>query len=104
MQHPSNEPITSPLCLQISLQDLTIILIKHYGHHEGFYEVGVQFNITVGSVGPDANQVAPGAIVTVGGIGLSRCPQSNPMCIDASQVNPAPVKVVKTAARKKAVK
>ncbi len=96
MQQPSNEPNANPVNPPISLKDLAAILIKHYDFHHGFYEVGVQFNIAVGSVGPDQNQIAPGAVVTVGGIGLSRCPESSPLGVDASVVSP-----VAGAARKK---
>lgn len=101
MQQPSNEPIATPTNPPIPLKELAAILIKHYGFHEGFYEVGVQFNIAVGTVGPDLTQVAPGAVVTVGGIGLSKCLESSPLGVDASAVNPAEVATTKKSARQK---
>jgi hypothetical protein len=104
VQQPSNEPSTQAANpAPIPLKELATILIRHYGYHEGFYEVGVQFNIAVGSVGPDPTLVAPGAVVTVGGIGLSKCPESSPFGVDASAVNPAAVEVKKSV-RKKAIK
>lgn len=102
MQQPPTKPgtpATNPA--PIPLKELAAILIRHYGYHEGFYEVGVQFNIAVGSVGPDQTLVAPGAVVTVGGIGLSQCPESSPLGVDASVVNPVTAVEVKKPARKK---
>lgn len=107
MQQPSNEPISGPVNPPIPLRDLAEILIKHYGYHDGFYEVGVQFNISVGpigSAGPDLTQVAPGAVMTVGGIGLSRCTPSSPLGVDASVVNPAAIEPAKKPVRKKIAK
>jgi hypothetical protein len=101
VQQPSNEPIAAPTNPPIPLKELAAILIKHYGFHEGFYEVGIQFNIAVGSVGPDPSQAAPGAVLTVGGIGLSKCLESSPLGVNASIVNPAVVAAAKKPARKK---
>lgn len=96
MATPTNPPIP--------LKELAAILIKHYGFHEGFFEVGVQFNIAIGTVGPDLTQAAPGAVVTVGGIGLSKCPESSPLGVDAALVNPAKPVVTKKTARQKPTK
>ena len=104
MQQPSNEPNVSPTNPPIPLKDLAAILIKHYGFHEGFYEVGVQFNIAVGSVGPDPTQIAPGAVMTIGGIGLSRCAATSPLGVDASDVNPALPATPKKSVRQKTAK
>lgn len=101
MQPPSSEPVAGSVNQLIPLKDLATILIRHYGYHEGFYEVGVQFNIAVGSVGPDATQIAPGAVLTVGGIGLSKCSPSSPLGIDASVVNPAESMPLKKPTRKR---
>lgn len=104
MQTPSSEQMLGPVNPPIPLKDLAMILIKHYGYHEGFYEVGVQFNIAVGSVGPDPSLIAPGAVLTVGGIGLSRCPESSPLGVDASIVNPAAIEPTKKPVLKKVSK
>jgi hypothetical protein len=101
VQIPAIDPVAEPENPPIPLKDLATILIKHYGYHEGFYEVGVQFNIAIGAVGPVPTQVAPGAVLTVGGIGLSRCLESSPLGVDASVVNPAEMEPVKKPARKK---
>jgi hypothetical protein len=104
VQQPSNESVSAPTNPPIPLKDLAKILIKHYGYHEGFYEVGVQFNIAVGSVGPNQTQIAPGAVLTVGGIALSRCPESSPLGVDASVVNPAAASEIKKPAHRKVSK
>ena len=104
MQQPFSEPSLIAANPPIPLKELATILIRHYGFHEGFYEVGIQFNIAVGSVGPDAAQIAPGAVLTVGGIGLSRCPESSPLGVNAAVVNPADVVPDKKPARKRASK
>jgi hypothetical protein len=86
----------------IPLKELATILIKHYGYHEGTYEIGIQFNVAVGSVGPDPEHVAPGAVFTVAGIGLSRCADGNLLGVDAATVNPSLInEVKKKPARKK---
>ena len=49
----------------LSLKELATILIKHHGYPEGFYEIGLQFNIPLGAVGPGHSKVFPGAQFTV---------------------------------------
>lgn len=100
MQQPSSDPGVQPATPPLSLKELAAILIKHYGYNEGFFEIGIQFNIVVGNVGPEASQIAPGAMLAVGGVGLSRCPPNSPLGVDASIVNPAifaPAAAKKTA-------
>lgn len=104
MQQPFSDPTLNPPNPPISLRELATILIKHFDYHEGFYEVGVQFNIAVGSVGPDPTQVAPGAVLTVGGVGLSKCPESSPLAVNAAEVNPLKSSPKKKMTRKIASK
>lgn len=101
MQTPAIELGAEPVNPPIPLKELTTILIKHYGYHDGFYEVGIQFNIAIGAVGPDPTHVAPGAVLTVGGIGFSRCTEASLLGVDASVVNPTVIKSTKKPARKK---
>ena len=104
MQQPFSEPTLIAANPLIPLKELATILIKHYGFHEGFYEIGIQFNIAVGPVGPDAAQIAPGAVLTVGAIGLSRCAESSPLGVNAAVVNPADVVPDKKLTRKRVSK
>lgn len=96
MQTPAIEH-EAPVTPTIPLKELASILVKHYGYHEGTYEVGIQFNVAVGSVGPDAEHIAPGAVLTVGGIGLSRCPEGSLHGVNAAAVNPKKKRVKKLA-------
>ena len=85
----------------LSLKELATILIKHHGYHEGFYEIGVQFNISVGAVGPEPSKVSPGAVLTVEGISLASCTESSPLAVNAATVNPMKRATPKKALAKK---
>jgi hypothetical protein len=101
MQTPFNESAPSQAPTLLPLKELTEILIKHYDYREGFFEVGIQFNIAVGSVGPDPSQIAPGAVLTVAGVGLSNCHPSSPLGVNAAEVNPLLNSPKKAASSKK---
>jgi len=73
----------------LSLKEVTEVLIKHYGHHQGFFNLTVEFQIGVGNVGPDPSMPAPGVALGVTRIGLGPAPASpNKASVDASVVNP----------------
>lgn len=79
--------VESPL----TMKELTTVLIKHYGIHEGKYDILIEFQIGMGLIGPNENTKTPGAMVGVNKIGLIPSPPvDTPMTIDAAQVNPAP--------------
>lgn len=78
-------PIESPL----SIRDLTIALIKHYGLHEGHYDLLVEFRIAVGAIGPDPSSPSPGAMIGLSRVGLTKPAAIGPISIDAAAVNPA---------------
>lgn len=88
MRAPVSNPEAPAQPKEISLRDLAEILVKHFDFHEGLYDVGVKFNIAVGQVGTTPTSVAPGAVISIGGIGISRVPQSGPGTVDAAEVNP----------------
>jgi len=83
---------------EISLKDLAEILIKHFGVHEGIYDVGFKLNIAVGQVGTESGNPAPGAVMSIAGIGLSRSATSGLTTVDASVVNPT---IAKTPPKKR---
>lgn len=85
----------------LSLKELATILIKHHGYHEGFYEIGLQFNIAVGAVGPEPSKVSPGAVLTVEGISLASCTETSPLAVNAATVNPMKRAIPKKAVAKK---
>jgi len=89
----------------LSLIEMTEVLIKHYGHHEGIFNLSVEFQIGVGNVGPDPSLQGPGAAISVHRIGLAAAPvPPNRSSVDASKVNPKPGNAKKPAAKKKAGK
>jgi len=55
----SPEPIATPL----SMRDLATVLVKHYGLHEGCYDLMIEFQIGMGAVGPNADALNPGAMI-----------------------------------------
>ena len=59
--------INSPL----SMKELTQVLVKHYGLPEGKYDLGIEFHIGTGPVGPSSEELVPGVILGVKSIGLS---------------------------------
>lgn len=88
MQTPTNKAEVSAQPKEVSLRDLAEILVKHFDFHEGLYDVGVEFNIAVGKVGTAPASVAPGAVISIGGVGISRVLKSGPGTVDAAEVNP----------------
>lgn len=80
-----------------SLIELTEILVKHQGLHEGLYNLSVQFQIAVGAIGPTPELIYPGAMLGVSRIGLSKTEKekANNHTVDAEKVNPAPKKKAK---------
>lgn len=82
------------LIADFSLVQMTEILIKSQGLHEGFYNLSVQFQISVGAVGPSPESICPGAMMGISRIGLSRTEKekANIHTVNAAEVNPAPKK------------
>lgn len=73
----------------LSIRELTTtVLIKHYGIHEGLFDLLIEFHLGVGAVGPDPNELSPGAMIGISRIGLNPSTNTGPMSIDAAIVNP----------------
>lgn len=79
-------PVGDPL----SVKDLTALLIKHYGLHEGNFDLLIEFQIGMGAFGPTPDMQAPGAMIGVSKMGLARSAQIGPLSVDAAVVNPPP--------------
>ncbi|MBB3639821.1 hypothetical protein [Variovorax atrisoli] len=77
-----------PNLISHDLKEITEMLIKHHGFHEGLYEIAVEITIGVGAVGPTPDNQMPGAMVGVKSIGLRRTDQANYLTVDAAMVNP----------------
>ena len=82
--------INQPPPVILSLRDMTEIIIKDRELHEGLYNLGFQFQIAVGAVGPSPETVVPGAMFGVTGVGLEKVTNAGPHTVDAAIVNPSP--------------
>lgn len=78
------KPVEKPL----SMLDLAAILVKHYGLHNGCYDLMVEFQIGAGPVGPQNGTRMPGAMVGVSRVGLIPSRTGGPTTVDAAIVNP----------------
>lgn len=71
-----------------ALRELTELIIKHQGIHKGFYELSVEFQMAVGTVGPSQELALPGAMLGVSRIGITQVPIQTALSVDALKVNP----------------
>jgi len=84
----------SNLIAEFSLAEMTEILIKNQGLHEGIYNLSIEFQIAIGAVGPSPDKILPGGMLGVSRIGLSKTEvgKENIHTVNAAEVNPAPKK------------
>lgn len=80
--------------VDFSLVEMTEMLIKSQGLHEGLYNLTFQFQLAVGAVGPAPELICPGAMMGVSRIGLSKTKEekANIHTVNAAEINPAPKK------------
>jgi len=75
---------------EVDLKELAALLIKHFGHHEGLYDLAFQLQIATGAIGPNKDSLLPGAMFGIAGVGLKRVEKLGMNTLDAADVNPAP--------------
>lgn len=73
---------------ELKLTELLELLVRHFGHHEGLFDLAVHFKIGAGAVRPEKGEVLPGAIFGFAGISLKRVDKVGPNTLDAAVVNP----------------
>ncbi len=78
----------APVGAPLSLSDLAVLLVKHYGLNEGTFDLMLQYQIGAGPVGPDKDHLVPGVMMGVSQIGLVPSTNLGPSTVDASLVNP----------------
>lgn len=83
---PEQSP--SPINTPLSMRDLASVLIKHYGLTDGIYDLVVEYQIGTGAVGPDKDNLIPGAMIGVSRVGLLQATKLGSTTVDASLVNP----------------
>jgi hypothetical protein len=71
----------------LPLRELGQLLVRHFELKEGLWDVAVEFQLAVGTLGPSPEQVLPGTMVGVSKVGLSRAGKVGPLTIDASQLS-----------------
>ena len=81
-------PVPVPVKAPLSPDDLAILLVKHYGLHEGRYKLLFEFQIGVGGVGPSQASLAPGLLIGLSKFGLMATTEEGPLTVDAAVVNP----------------
>ena len=77
------------------LKEVTELLVKAAGVHEGFWMLNVSLNFAAGNFQSAPDAALPGSIVTLLNIGLSKVdPASSPpnLTVDASAINAKPKK------------
>ncbi len=90
-------------------KELTTLLIKHEGIHEGHWAIQVEFGLGAGNFplgAPDKStiELTPAAIVGVTKIGIRRQDEPNPLTVDAAQVNPAGVPTSRPTPRRNLIR
>lgn len=74
------------------LKEVTEILVKYQGIHEGLWAVTFNLNLGAGLMGPTKDEAYPSAMMQIIGVALGRVEEKdlegNPAAIDASIVNP----------------
>jgi len=97
MQQQSTEARPKEIIVSHDSRELATILVKHHGIHAGLFDLAIEFQIGVGSVGPEPSLTVPGVAVGVRRVGLAPAAQISSTTVDAAEVNPS----VKKAPAKK---
>lgn len=95
---PATNWTPTPVDALLSMRDLASVLVKHYGIHEGRFDLLVEFQIGMGAVGPDPTALTPGAMIGVSRIGLMPSKTDGPTTVDAAIANPVKKSRKKTVA------
>jgi hypothetical protein len=84
---PQNPTETPPEPL--SLKQVTELLVKHYGLHDGCWDINLEVQVALGSFGPSRERALPGGALTISRIGLTRVPADvkGPNTINAAEVD-----------------
>lgn len=77
----------APIEPTLSMKELTAVLVKHYGVTEGHFELFLEFQIGTGPLGPDPENLMPGAMIGISKLGLRPAHAPSPMTVDAAAVN-----------------
>lgn len=86
-------------------QEVLEALIKKAGLHEGKWQLIMSFGLAGANMGPNDQEIVPGAAIAVTGIGLSKAVPESPAALtaDAAVVNPASTSASPPASRSPSV-
>lgn len=73
----------------LSLKELAVLMVKHYGLHEGHYDLMIEYKIGTGIVQPDPNEALPGAMIAISRVALVKSDKPEGAAVDAATANPA---------------
>jgi hypothetical protein len=93
--------VAEPTQFSFDLKEVTAVLIKAQGVHEGTWSVALEFVFTAGVFGVAPTESKPGALFQVNKFQLVRHPEGSeapPFAVDAGKVNPAPAESKTTRA------
>lgn len=93
----TTKPQAAEIVAQHELREITELLVKHHGLHEGLFDLALEFQIIVGAVGPDPSSIFPGAMFGIKRIGITKSAQSGASTVDAAEVNPLKVVAKKSS-------
>ena len=99
MQQPATNPTGQELVGSHELREITELLVRHHGLHEGLYDLAIEFQIAIGAVGIDPSAIVPGAVFGVRRIGIMKTVTPGISTVDAAEVHP-PSAAKKVAAKK----
>jgi len=71
-----------------SYQEVVEALIKHQGLHEGIWQLSPGLSMNASNLGPNANNLRPTVMISIGPIGLLKVNQETNLTVDAAKVNP----------------
>jgi hypothetical protein len=80
--------MAEPTQFLFTYKEVVTALLKQQGIHEGIWALAINFGIGAINAGPNAEQLAPAAIVPILGVGIQKATEVNNMSVDASLVNP----------------
>lgn len=83
------QPLIDPSAAPLDLKDVTALLVKHYGLHEGLYDIAFELQMGVGRFALEPGTSLPGAVFGIRSISLMRATEAGPATVDAAEVNPA---------------
>ena len=81
---PSPVPAGDPL----SIKEITALLIRHYGVHEGLFDLYLEYRMAFGAFGPTPEEVLPSTILGVSHLSITKSEKLGPLTVDAGLVNP----------------